>query len=56
MVLYATKATPPFTLLKIISDSKYTINSITKNSKVWEDKEYIGIENKNLFRVIIESL
>lgn len=56
VVLYATKMTHPFALLKIISNSRYTIEGITENSHKWEDKGYIGVENKDLFKAIIGTL
>ena len=36
--------------LKIITDSKYTINGLTKHLKEWEDHGWIGIKNKRLFK------
>lgn len=56
VVLYATKVAPLFAPLKIISDLRYAIDGITVNSRAWEDKGYIGVGNKDLFRVIIRSL
>jgi ribonuclease HI len=32
--------------LKLESDSKYVINTVTKHKKKWEDQGYIGVANK----------
>jgi ribonuclease HI len=36
--------------LKIITDSKYTINSLTTHLREWEDRGWIGIKNRKLFK------
>ncbi|KAG2144793.1 RnaseH-domain-containing protein [Suillus cothurnatus] len=36
--------------MKIITDSKYTINGLTTHLKNWEDIGWIGIENATLFQ------
>lgn len=45
----ATKA-PPFAPLRIISDSAYMIDGLTRDLPIWEEKGWIGVENAQLFK------
>jgi ribonuclease HI len=49
-VLVALQSVNPLTPLKIITDSKYTINRLTTHLQDWEDIGWIGIENVTLFQ------
>lgn len=49
-VILAVNTVPPSWPLKIITDSKYTINGLTKYLKEWEDHGWIGIRNRKLFK------
>jgi ribonuclease HI len=49
-VLVALQSINPLTPLKIITDSKYTINRLTTHLQDWEDIGWIGIENMTLFQ------
>jgi ribonuclease HI len=42
--------------LKIESDSKYTLDAVTKNRKKWEDQGYIGVSNKKLNKTTVAAL
>jgi ribonuclease HI len=42
--------------LKIISDSLYAINGLTKHLRTWEDDGWIGIDNAPLFRLMAATL
>ncbi|KAJ7577942.1 ribonuclease H-like domain-containing protein [Mycena floridula] len=42
--------------LKIISDSKYTIEGLTKNLQKWEDQDFRTIENGILMKVTASRL
>jgi ribonuclease HI len=53
-VLLAIKDERPTTNLKIITDSMYVINGLTKHSKKWEEKDWMGVRNSDLFRCITE--
>jgi len=58
-VLKAASAIPKFIPLKIMTDSMYTINGLTKYLSEWEDKGWIGVKTapffKNAAHVLIES-
>ncbi|KAG1747280.1 hypothetical protein EDD22DRAFT_785679 [Suillus occidentalis] len=49
-VLIALQSVSPLTPLKIITDSKYTINGLNTHLQDWEDIGWIGIENATLFQ------
>ena len=49
-VIMAAEAIPASWPLKIITDSKYTINGLTTHLGEWEDGGWIGIKNRKLFR------
>lgn len=53
MVLLAVKNHDPAEDLRLISDSKYVIDRLTKNLKRWEQRGWIDITNGNLFKSII---
>ena len=42
--------------LKIISDSLYAINGLTKHLSTWEDNGWIGIDNAPLFKLTAAML
>ena len=39
--------------LQIISDSRYTINGLTKHAAKWEGRNWIGNQYSDLFRCIV---
>jgi len=41
---------PPFQLVKIYTDSKYVIDSLTTHLESWENDGWINIKNTRLFR------
>ena len=45
-VIMAAEAVPASWPLKIITDSKYTINGLTTHLREWEDKGWIGIKKQ----------
>ncbi|KAA1466380.1 RnaseH-domain-containing protein [Dentipellis sp. KUC8613] len=47
----AVRQTENFAPLTIKSDSKYSINGLTKHLQEWEDRGWIGIRNSIFFRV-----
>ncbi|KAG1846174.1 hypothetical protein C8R48DRAFT_664350 [Suillus tomentosus] len=49
-VLVAIQSVNPMSPLKIITDSKYTIDGLTTHLKNWEDVGWIDIENAALFQ------
>ena len=51
-ILIAIKNNPPETDLRIISDSKYAIDGLTKHAKEWEAHNWLGNQNGNLFKCI----
>ncbi|KDQ32522.1 hypothetical protein PLEOSDRAFT_1031457 [Pleurotus ostreatus PC15] len=55
-VLQAARQFPGNETLKILTDSKYVIKSLTTNLKGNEDKGYIGIANKTLLRATTATL
>ena len=55
-ILKAATAIPKFFPIKIISDSQYTINGLTKHLSSWEDKGWIGIKNVPLFKATASYL
>ncbi|KAJ7023367.1 hypothetical protein C8F04DRAFT_970219, partial [Mycena alexandri] len=42
--------------LEIKSDSRVSINGLTKNLKRWEDEDFLGVENRELFRATVSAL
>lgn len=52
-ILELLQAVPPSHPIKIISDSRYCIDGIMWHSRKWEDKRWIGVENKELFQAIL---
>jgi len=51
-ILIAIKDNPPETNLRIISDSKYAIDSLMKYTEEWEAHNWLGNQNGNLFKCI----
>ena len=49
-VIMAVTAIPASWPLKIVTDSRYSINGLTTHLKNWEDMGWIGIDNKKLFK------
>ena len=49
-VLRAASAVPKFIPLRIMSDSMYVINGLTKHLSNWEDAGWIGIKNAPFFK------
>ncbi|KAJ7020027.1 hypothetical protein C8F04DRAFT_946324, partial [Mycena alexandri] len=43
-------------LLEIRSDSRVSIDGLTKNLRRWEDEDFLGVENKRLFRATVSAL
>jgi ribonuclease HI len=50
--LMAIKSHPPNEDLKIISDSRYVIDGLTKNRKRWEARDWIDTHHGNIFKCI----
>jgi ribonuclease HI/exonuclease III len=50
-ILQVIKETPAQSPLLIKTDSKYVIKGLTRNLNKWEDTGWIGIANKDLFKV-----
>jgi len=55
-ILKAATAIPKFLPLKIISDSLYAINGLTKHLSTWEDNGWSGIKNVALFKTTASFL
>jgi ribonuclease HI len=55
-ILKAATAIPKFFPIKIISDSQYAIDGLTKHLSSWEDKGWIGIKNALLFKTTASFL
>ena len=53
VVLMVVKNHPPNEDLHIISDSKYVIDGITKHAKKWEERGWIDVQHKDLFKCVI---
>jgi len=51
-ILHTIKDNPPNDNLRIISDSKYTIEGLTKNAENWENWNWSGIQNSEIFKCI----
>jgi ribonuclease HI len=51
-VLHSVKTAPMNTPLLIKSDSKYVIDGLTKHLTNWENRGWIGVSNKDLFKTI----
>ena len=49
-VLITVKNHPPNEDLRIISDSKYTIDGLTKNVKKWEERDWTNVQNGDIFK------
>jgi len=49
-VIAAAERTPNYYELKIITDSRYMIEGLTKHLPEWEDRGWIGIMNADLFK------
>lgn len=52
-ILYVLQSTPKILPLRIMSDSSYAINGIIWNSRKWEERGWIDVENKDLFKSIL---
>ena len=55
-VIGAATSIPNFLLLKIITDSQYVIDGLTKHLKHWEDDGWIGIDNAEFFKQAVYLL
>ena len=51
-ILLVVKAHPPEEDLCIVSDSKYAIDGLTKNVREWEDKDWLNIQHRDIFKSI----
>jgi len=51
-VLIAVRNHPPNEDLRIITDSKYVIEGLTKNLKTWEKRDWSGVQNRGIFKSI----
>jgi ribonuclease HI len=51
-ILIAVRDNPPNDDLRIISDSRYAIDGLTKNARKWEDRNWAGVQNGDIFRDI----
>ena len=49
-ILVTLQKTNPATPLTIVTDSRYTMDGLTKHLKKWEDNSWIGIANSTWFR------
>ena len=52
-ILLAVRSHPPNKDVTIVSDSKYTIDSLTRNTRRWEDRGWIDIQHGELFQSIV---
>jgi ribonuclease HI/exonuclease III len=55
-ILQGVKNTAKQDPLEIISDSKYCIDGLTKHTQKWEDRGWIEISNKELFKTTVAWL
>ncbi|KAF9497664.1 ribonuclease H-like protein [Pleurotus eryngii] len=55
-IAWSAKTIDKHTPLRIKSDSKYVINSLTTNLQEWENRRWIGISNKELFQATAAAL
>jgi len=55
-ILKVATAIPKFFPLKIISDSLYAIDGLTKHLSTWEDNGWIGVKNVALFKTTASVL
>jgi ribonuclease HI/exonuclease III len=55
-IILAVQSVPPFTPLKIKSDSLTTIEGLTSHLPTWEDRGWIGVENSELLKVAAYNL
>lgn len=46
----------PFTPLDVITDSKLVMDGVTINLKNWEERGWIGIKNRDEFKVLVAKL
>ena len=51
-ILIAVRDNPPGNNLRIISDSRYAIEGLTKNAATWESQNWSGNQNGDLFKCI----
>ena len=51
-ILITVKDNPPENNLRIISDSRYAIDGLTKNAAEWKSQNWSGIQNGDLFKSI----
>jgi len=49
-VIAAMEIVPPYQPVRICTDSKYVINSLTTHLETWEDDGWISIKNAKMFR------
>ncbi|KZP11171.1 ribonuclease H-like protein [Athelia psychrophila] len=54
--LYTIQKTPAFSPLDILSDSMYVIKALTLYLAEWEERGYIGVANRDIFRAIVALL
>ncbi|KAG1875983.1 ribonuclease H-like domain-containing protein [Suillus tomentosus] len=55
-ILVVLQLADPLTPLKIITDSRYTIDRLTTHLRQWEDHSWIGIANSNLLQATAYQL
>lgn len=55
-ILHTLRITPPFAQINFISDSKYVIDALTLHHKKWEQRGWIGIANKDIFKPTLALL
>lgn len=55
-VLAAVQAAPPFSPLLIKTDSQYVVKGITSHLKKWEDRGWLGVDNRALLEPIAARL
>ena len=51
-VLLAVRNHPPDEDLRIISDSRYVIDGLTKNVEKWEKRDWLNVQHKDIFKSI----
>jgi len=49
-IIVALEVIPPYQPVKILMDSKYTIEGLTTHLETWENDGWIGIKNASLFK------
>lgn len=55
-ILWVAKSTDIYTPIVFCSDSRYMVDSLTKNFIEWEEKGYIGIPNKKMVQATVGIL